>query len=99
MREPDQRHHVELNLADLAVEVQRVERAERPEARIVHEQLDRSLRRATAVFDHAELCRHGEVGPEYVCGGAVRIRELLRDRLEPPFVARDEHEIVPPFGE
>jgi hypothetical protein len=34
-----------------------------------------------------------------VCRGAVRIRELLRDRIEPPFVARDEHEVVPSFGE
>ena len=50
------------------------------------------------VLDDAELVGHGQVGRQHCADPAVRAGKLLRDRFEPAFVARDEHEVVAPFG-
>ena len=82
---------------DLGVDVERVEVAERAEARVVHEHVDG---RATRASTGASCVGVGEVGRRAprTCAPCVVV-ELLGERLEPARVARDEHEVVAAFGE
>ena len=64
----------------------------RAEPGVVHQHVDRSFAIGEAVFDLRELRGIGEIGDEHFGGDAMPRTELLREHLEPRFVARDEHD-------
>ena len=70
-----------------------------PESRVVHEQVDRALRIGESGFDAGERDGIGEVGGQHLGAGAVRVAELLGQRLEAGRVPCDEHEVVTTVGE
>ena len=90
VREPDERDHVQVDLADLGVDVERVERSERAEARVVHEDVDGARPR----LDRGELRGIGEIGGEHLGVRTAPAFDLLGERLEPRHIARDEHDVV-----
>ncbi len=91
MSEAHERDHVEIDLTHLGVDVERVERPERAEARVVHQHVDGP----DARLDRGQLVGIGEVGDEHLGvrrAGTASIS--LASASSARGIARDEHEVV-----